>query len=320
MKWFKSKPKNRRREREHLLDVKLRSQQLRTARFRFAGIACSFLFVALTVGFVLWRGGEILLNRFLYENEAFAIRQVEVQTDGVIDIARVRVWAMIKPNQNLLALDLVKVKRDLELVPVIHEASVERILPNTLKISVSERTPVAQIPTIRLKQGGGYEQAVYHIDGSGFIFQPLDSRYRAKPVEPTQEHLPVISGVDARELRAGRKVESRQLLGALQMIGEFDHSSMFGFVELQKIDLGIPEILHVYTVQGSEIYFALEQYDQQLRRWRLIFDQTQRWGKAIGSLDLSIANNLPLRLVEATPDNTQQPKNLKTSRTRKKNV
>lgn len=320
MKWFQSKPKNRRREREHLLDVKLRSQQLRAARFRFAGIACSCLFVCLVVAFVLWRGGEFLLDRFLYENEAFSIKQIEVQTDGVIDPARIRAWAMIKSKQNLLALDLVKVKRDLELVPVIEEASVERVLPNTLKISVQERTPVAEIPTVRLKQGGGYEQAVYHIDGNGYIFEPLDPRYRANPLEPAQEKLPVISGVDARELRAGRKVESRQLLGALEMLAEFDHSLMLGLVELHRIDLGIPEILHVYTGQGSEVFFALEQFDQQMRRWRMVHDKTQTWGKAIGSLDLSIANNLPLRLVEATPGNTPQPKTLKTSRTRKRNV
>ena len=320
MKWFKTKPKNRRRERQHLLDVKLRSQQLRAARFRFAGIAISFIFVALTIGFVLWRGGEYALNRFLYENDAFAIRQVEVQTDGVIDPARIRGWAMIKRNQNLLALDLVKVKRDLELVPVIREASVERILPGTLKISVSERTPIAQIPALRLKETGGYEQVVYHIDGSGFIFQPLDPRYRSKPIEPSEQHLPVISGVDMRELRAGRKVESRQILGALEMLAEFDHSQMFGLVELQRIDLAIPEILHVYTAQGSEIFFGLDQFDLQMRRWRLVFDQTQRWGKAIGSLDLSIANNLPLRLVDATPERTPQPKSQRTPRTRKRNV
>ncbi|MFN7138453.1 MAG: cell division protein FtsQ/DivIB [Limisphaerales bacterium] len=320
MKWFKSKPRNRRREREHLLDVKLRSQQLRAARFRFAGIACTFLFVALTVGFVLWRGGEYLLNRFVYENEAFTIRQVEVQTDGVIDPMHIRSWAMLQRNQNLLALDLAKVKRDLELVPVLREASVERVLPNTLKINVSERTAVAQIPTLRLKPGGGYEQIIYHIDESGFVFHPLDPRLRARPLDPVQEQLPIISGVDARELRPGRRVDSRQLLGALQMLVEFEHSSMFGFVEVQRVDLGVPEILHVYTMQGSEIFFALENYDQQLRRWRLVYDQTQRWGKAIGSLDLSIANNLPLKLVEVTPGNTTQPKSNKTPRTRKKNV
>nr|AIA10771.1 POTRA domain, FtsQ-type [uncultured bacterium] len=264
MKWFKSKPRNRRRERDHLLDVKLRSQQLRGARFRFAGIACTFLFIATLVVFVIWRGGEFLLDRFLYENESFTIQNIQVKTDGVLDIARIQGWAMIKPKQNLLSLDLVKVKRDLELLPVLREASVERILPNTLNITVYERTPIAQIPTLRLRQGGGYEQVIYHIDESGFIFPPLDPRFRAKPVETTPEQLPIISGVDARELRPGRKVESRQLLGTLLLINEFEHSTMVGLTEMQRIDLSIPEVLNVYTTQGSEISFSLEQFDQQM--------------------------------------------------------
>ncbi len=320
MNWFKSKPRNRRREREHLLDVKLRSQQLRSARFRFAGIACTFLLIAGIAVLVLWRGGEYLMNRFLYENESFTIQHIEVRTDGVLDTSRIQGWAMIKPKQNLLSLDLVRVKRDLELLPILREASVERILPNRLNITVYERTPIAQIPTLRLRQGGGYEQVIYHIDESGFVFQPLDPRFRAKPVETAPEQLPIISGVDARELRPGRRVESRQLLGTLELINQFEQSTMFGLTELRRIDLAVPEVLNVNTTQGSEVSFGLEHFDQQMRRWRMIHDQTQRWGKAISTLDLSIANNLPLVLVPVTSENTPPLKNTKTPRTRKRNV
>jgi len=253
--------------------------------------------------------------------DAFKIRQVEVQTDGVIASDHIRRWAMIKPNQNLLALDLAKVKRDLELVPLIQSASVERILPNALKIRVSEREPVAQIPMMQLKAGGGYEQVLYHVDNSGFIFHPLDPRLRAKSAGSSAQQLPVISGVDARELRAGCRVEAEQIRAALELIRQFDRSSMFGYVDLLRMDLSIPEILHLYTAQGSEVFFALENFDRQLHRWRLVYDQSQRWGKAIGSLDLSVANNAPLRLVEATPSTTPRLKNVKpSSRGKKKNV
>ena len=47
-------------------------------------------------------------------------------------------------ENNLFALDLSRVKRDLELVPAIESADVERILPHTLKICVTEREPIAQ--------------------------------------------------------------------------------------------------------------------------------------------------------------------------------
>lgn len=319
MTFFKRKPKNRRLEREFLLDVKLRSQQVQATRFRFIGIISGILFGLLFTGFVLWRGGEWLLDRFLYGNEAFTIRQVEVQTDGVIGLEHIRRWAMIKPGQNLLALDLTKVKRDLELVPLVRSASVERTLPNTLRIRVEEREPVAQVPMMQLKPGGGYEQVLYHIDDSGFVFHPLDPRLRSKPPD-NMVALTIISGVDARELRVGRRVEADQIKAALQLINEFDHSPMFGLADLLRIDVSTPEILHVYTAQGSEIYFSLENFPQQLNRWRLVYNQSLRWGKAIGSLDLSVANNAPLKLVEATPSTTARPKNAKPARAKKKNV
>ena len=42
----------------------------------------------------------------------------------------------IKPGDNLLALDLAKVKRDLEMTPLIESASVERVFPHGLRILV----------------------------------------------------------------------------------------------------------------------------------------------------------------------------------------
>ena len=62
------------------------------------------------------RGGG--LRRLLYENPAFATHHLDVETDGVIAREQLRRWAGVKLEDNLLALDLERVKRDLELVPV----------------------------------------------------------------------------------------------------------------------------------------------------------------------------------------------------------
>src|SRR5436190_1323263 len=112
MFWFKRKPKNRRfTEREHLLDVKLRTNQSRAARFRVGGLVLSFAFALSVVAFVFWRGGQWLLDYFIYRNEAFAIQQIEVRDEsGVISSDTIRRWAMVKTGDNLLALDLMKVK------------------------------------------------------------------------------------------------------------------------------------------------------------------------------------------------------------------
>jgi cell division septal protein FtsQ len=110
--------------------------------------------------YLLWRAGDWALNQMVYQNQAFAIREIQVLTDGVIAEAQLRQWANVKPGENLLALDLARVKHDLERVPFIATVSVERILPKTLRLRVTEREPVAQVNVQRARVGGGVNQSV----------------------------------------------------------------------------------------------------------------------------------------------------------------
>ncbi|MEO6036323.1 MAG: FtsQ-type POTRA domain-containing protein [Verrucomicrobiota bacterium] len=300
--------------------MKLRSSQTRAARFRLAGLGLSISFSLVAILFVLWRGGEWVLDRLIYENDAFAIQQIEIQTDGVIALENFRRWATVKNGQNLLALDLARVKRDLELVPWIQSAAIERVLPRILRVRIVEREPVAQVIAMQALAGGGIEQVIYHLDENGFVMLPLDPRLRAAAPAIQNEVLPIISGLSMNELRPGRRVDSLQVRAALELISKFDYSPMAGLAELQRINVTTPEILEVYTSHGAQIIFSLHPFEQQLRRWNLVFDQYQKQGRAIAMLDLSISNNLPLRLVEAGPVPLLPAKIVKPSRNRKKNV
>src|SRR6266540_5550445 len=140
--WFSRKLRNRRSGRRYVLDVKLRSDHVRATRMRLGAIALGVLFGTVFGLYVLWRVGEWSLAQLVYKNRSFAIQQIDVQTDGVIALEQLRRWAGVKPGDNLFALDLARVKRDLEMVPVIGSVSVERVLPRTLRIRVTEREAV----------------------------------------------------------------------------------------------------------------------------------------------------------------------------------
>src|SRR5580658_7725713 len=110
--WLKRKPKNRRaQDRDQGLDVKLRTSQTRAARMRIVGLGFAVIFSLALIGLVIWRGGEWVLEGLIYENEAFAIQQIDVQTDGVLRIETIRAWAKVRLGENLMALDLMRVKR-----------------------------------------------------------------------------------------------------------------------------------------------------------------------------------------------------------------
>jgi hypothetical protein len=127
-------------------------------------------------------------------------------------------------------------------------------------------------------------------------------------------------GVQAGDAQLGRPVDSPQIQAALKLVVEFDHSPMAGMVELQRIDVSEPEILRVTTTQGAAVTFSLNHFDAQFRRWRIIFDQYQKWGKAIATLDLSIDNNLPVRWIAAASLPPTLPHAVKPPRIKRKHV
>src|SRR6266568_739986 len=179
--WFKRKSKNRRLARNEVLDVKLRSSQVRAGRRRLLAMALGAAFATVFGLYLFWRTGEWALDRLDYHNKAFDLQEIDLRTDGVIAIDQLRRWAGVKPEENLLALDLARVKRDLELVPLVRSASVERILPHTLRIRVDEREPLAQIKVPRPLANASLDFAVLYLDEEGVVIPPLESRQRALP-------------------------------------------------------------------------------------------------------------------------------------------
>jgi cell division septal protein FtsQ len=318
---FRIKKRRNRRtvERAELLDVKLRTSQTRAHRMRLLGVVFAVVFSLTLAALLVWRGGSWLLDRLIYKNEAFAIRQIEIQNDGVISASVIRYWAKVKPGQNLLALDLLKVKRDLEILPHIESVAVERVLPRTLKIRVSEREPIAQTVVTQQTTNGAYRQVIYYLDSDGYVVQPIDPRWRQVPLAGPQ-NLPIVVGLTGPELQPGHQIDNVQGRAGLKLLAEFERSPMVGLVELQRVNITIPEILQVTTSQNAEITFSLDNFETQFRRWRLIYDTYQKWGKAIASLDLSIANNLPVRAVAANSVQPLAPKTIKATRARKKHV
>lgn len=322
MHLFRRKPINRRTGRDHVLDVKLRSDQVRANRVRWIAIALGCIFATIFSFYIIWSAGQWGLNVLVYENQAFAIQDVDIQTDGVISTEQLKRWSGIKPNENLLSLDLARVKRDLEMVSLIRSAAVERVLPHTLKLRVSEREPVAQVYVPRALPEGGSGISVLHIDDEGYLMALLDPNQRATPSAQTNDVLPFISGINPNQVVPGRRIDSGQVRSALQFISAFEHSPMSNLVDVRTIDISSPEILQITTGEGSEVTFFVRDIDRQMRRWREIHEQVQKAGKAITTLDLSVPNNIPVRWVDATTTSPPSvtPKIRNTQRIRRKNV
>jgi cell division septal protein FtsQ len=316
--WFKRTPKNRRLERGHVLDVKLRTKEVRAARIKLATTALGVSLGTVFALYLLWRGGVWALDRFVFKNDAFAVRDLDVQTDGSIPIAQLCQWAGVKPGDNLLALDLARIKRDIELAPMIESAAVERGLPHTLRVRVTEREPIARIPLPQLQPRGGVAMVSYYLDEGGYVIQPLTTL--AGKTARDAESLPVLSGVNATELRPGNAVGSPKVIAALRLIAAFESSPMSGLVEMKSVDVAGTEVLQVTTGQGGQITFALDRLDEQLRRWRAVYEYGRKSGRGILALDLSVTNNSPVLWLGGGSVPPTSPKPNQTLPNRKKHV
>jgi cell division septal protein FtsQ len=319
--FFKRKRRNRRHSRGYVLDVKLSASQRRETRLRRLTLVLGSALVLFFTVFVIWRGGDMAIRHFIYENQAFAIRIVDVETDGVLSAEQIRSWAGVRMNDNLLALDLARVERDLKLVPAIESVVLERVLPSGLRIRVTEREPIAQVNLPAAGSTNLGSGAFFTLDLSGHFMFPVAATQRATPVVLTNEHLPMLTGIPARDVRPGRQTETPQVLAALALVREFGRSSMSGVVDLKEINVATPGALIVTTGQGNELTFGLTDFEAQLRRWRLVHEHANRAGKLIKTLDLSVANNSPMLWVDsssAVP--VPPPKPLKASPYRKKHV
>jgi len=320
--WFRREhSKNRRRHRSHVLDVKLRSDQVRAARIRL-GLMAFLLVAGPFFGlYLLWRAGEVALDAFVYQNADFAIQQVVVQTDGVIAPDQIRRWSGVKPGANLIALDLGTVKRNLELVSAIDTVSVERVLPRTLKIRVTERDPIAQVDIPRANGAGGIAVSVFQLDANGVVMQPLDPRLCTVPLAQINPQLPVIAGLNIFQLQPGRRVDLPQAQAALQLITAFGRSPMAGLVDLRRVDVSGSGVIIVTTGQGSVITFGLDNQEQQLRRWRQIYDLGLSQQRSIATANLAVENNVPVRWMMASlVPAANPPRTVKPLKNRRRNV
>ncbi|HTG44235.1 MAG TPA: FtsQ-type POTRA domain-containing protein [Verrucomicrobiae bacterium] len=288
-------------ERQWLLDVRSRSKPLKAVRLRMALNALAISTGIVLVLFVSWKGGEFLLDRYVYTNPAFAIERIDLQTDGIIPTEQIRIWANVQKGQNLLGLDLGRIKRDLELVPLIEAASVERILARQMIIRVREREPIARVTVFSKRAGDGLLQpsAVY-LDEHGMVIPPVLRALNTEAFDHATRFLPTITGVSAAAFRPGHIVDSSTVLAALQWLRACQGSEMAGRADIRAMDVSSPAALLVSTEQGNEVTFSYRNFETQLARWRKVHDFAGRRARTIASLDLAVTNYVPAVWLDRT--------------------
>lgn len=291
----KKRVTNRRKSEKSLLNVTLRADQARAQRNKTLTNVAGALFGVIFIVLLVWRGIDLALDEFVYSNRAFNVRKLEVSTDGYLTRETILHWADVEAGDNLMALDLNHVKRNLERVPVIQTASLERVLPDVLRVRVAERMPIARV-TMVLPYSGGYYPATIPLDPKGYVLVPLQRNHVRDARVLNYGALPELKGVDEMELRTSGLLQSPNVLAALRLVDDFRRSPLVGAVDMKEIDIAPSGILTVTTGAGSRVKFSSEhEFRPQLLRWQQIHNEGRAAGQEIVEVDLSITNHVPAK-------------------------
>lgn len=206
---------------------------------RFAGIVAANL----AIGAVLVVSAGSVARHFATSDE-LAVREIVVE--GTARTTPEAVRAVLEPfiGRNLLELALDEVAKTAMRNPWVKEATVKRILPETLRVSITERTPGA----LALVRG-----LVYVVDDGGFVMGPAGADL---PYD-----LPLLVGLDAHQGKDREAVLARGVALLLQLNGAFPAWTR----GISEVDLSRPDRVVVTRLEGGpQILLDPERIDRNL--------------------------------------------------------
>ncbi|MFA6233064.1 MAG: cell division protein FtsQ/DivIB [Bacteroidota bacterium] len=211
-----------------------RKRTVKPTRFRSAAVAMFFVVSGIAAIAVLaaeWRESAV--------GVVLDVRGISITTK-----ASIRKATGICDTSNLASLDLLKIRDKILDNPFIRDVELTRDPPQTLRVDVIERKPIAMLLNVQARD--------WLLDEDGFVLP--------SPRGTTVHDLPVITGVDdgvneltpgAKELKPGLRVVNVQVqkgLQALKSIHAIDAHLAHLFSE---INLNSRRDLVLYTMEGG---------------------------------------------------------------------
>ncbi len=215
-----------------------------------------------TAGFGLWEGRAALLRdpRLTIPSS----RSIEISGNNHLTRAQLLSVFGEDVDRNLLTVPLETRRAELESLPWVEHATVMRLLPHTLRVAITERTPVAFV-----RQGG----EIGLVDANGVLldFSPGAS-------SDHDYSFPVVSGISAQDPLSVRAARMRLYL---HFTGDLDAGPDKVSNRLSEVDLSDPEDVKALIPDNgtdllvhfgdSDFLARYQRYVQYLPDWKTRF-------------------------------------------------
>ncbi len=211
-------------------------------------------------------GGVALVlsvRNFLEQDPRFRIETASsIQTVGNSQLTRTDLLSVFGSDigRNVFFVPLSMRRAELEQIPWVEHATVMRLLPNQLRVSVTERTPIAFVRV---------GDQVKLVDADGVILDMPPAMMAAKHFS-----FPVVTGINPKDPLSTRKPRMRMYQ---KFVADLDSSGQKLSEQLSEIDLSDPEdVRATVPAKGSDLLLHLGE-ENFLARYRVYQAHLAEW-------------------------------------------
>jgi cell division protein FtsQ len=204
-----------------------------------------------------------MVRTYLLHDERFVIpSSSSIEFDGNAHVTRAQLLGVFGGDveRNIFTVSLEQRRSELERLPWVGRATVMRLLPNRMRVSIVERTPVAFV-----RQGGH----IGLVDGNGVLLDmPVDAK--------TGEHysFPVVTGILANDPLSTRSARMKIFA---RFTADLDGSGEKISEELSEVDLSNPEDVQALIPDHSTEILVHFGEDSFLDRYRRFKEHLAEW-------------------------------------------
>ncbi|WP_158751943.1 cell division protein FtsQ/DivIB [Acidobacterium sp. S8] len=232
------------------------------------------------------------VKNFLDHDPRFRIDSASaIQIDGNSQLTRAALLTVFGSDigRNLFFVPLTERRKELEQVPWVAHATVMRVMPNQLRVSIVERSPIAFVRV---------GNQVKLVDGDGVILDMPAAALAAKHYS-----FPVVTGINPQDPLSVRHPRMRLYQ---KFMNEIDSTGEKLSQQMSEIDISDPEDVQGLVSSGNSDILLHFGEDNFLNRWREYQAHLAEWKQQyphLASVDLRYDRQVVLKM---TPDAPQE--------------
>jgi len=226
-------------------------------------------------------------GRIFFENEAFVLRRLNIQTDGVLSEARLAEIANVAAGMNLMELDLEAIRAQIEKLPQVEKASVTREMPDRINLIVRERMPVAWLSSPPLGIRPWDMERGYLLDAEGVLFRCLD-------LNDGMKSLPVVESFHLAEPVEGDTIASEGVRSSLKLILDSDKRFLDQGLSVSEVRVRDEWAVECVYRNRLVVTFGVFDFPRGLDDLALILGKAEGSGQQLATVNVAAIKNIPV--------------------------